>query len=188
MVEWSFLFAPNVWSVMAVEVIWWRFLSMVVSIVRYEMIQQLHHTNRLMNNFCFCIVFVSYDSVSESHESIWIVAFMGTNVTHNGTSHGYDSCSRDTCGGVRLSRWRLLQWPLLPWCLSLPRTTMREKLTDLATAATTRTTSTYVTVAQPRSKVLWICKTGTLGFLVGGNWACFNVNFSPFCLKPFKTQ
>jgi len=43
---------------------------------------------------------------------------MGTNVTHNGTSHGYDSCSRDTCGGVRLSRWRLLQWPLLPWCLS----------------------------------------------------------------------
>jgi len=75
-----------------------------------------------------------------------------------------------------------------PSCLGASRTTMREKLTDLATAATTRTTSTYVTVAQPRSKVLWICKTGTLGFLVGGNWACFNVNFSPFCLKPFKTQ
>jgi len=117
------------------------YTSMVVSIVRftirivrYETIQQLHDTNRLMNRFG--PVSCSYRTIRTSNrmnrsDSIRIVAFTETDVPHNDTSHDCDSCCNTSCSGAGgLSRggaswplsWQpLSRWLLLPWCLSLPR-------------------------------------------------------------------
>jgi len=134
-----------------------------IRIVRYETIQQLHDTNRLMNRFCSCIVFVSYDSDFESHESF--------RIDPNRSIHRDRCSSQWHLSRLRFllqhllqwrrrpfSRWCLLRWPLswqplsrwllLPWCLSLPRKGW-ERSQQTLTAAT-RMASLYLTVAYPQ--------------------------------------